>query len=613
MEIGDSFTFVGGKEAFCTIVIGSKRDREDLHSAEILADAVKEVSGVEIVIAEEGEKVRTVNQVLIGSPKTNSRIEALLREDRVLVTKKDLEEAGFLRMLMPEDLGNQGFIIHKAQRGDEEYLILAGATPVGTLYAVNTLVSRLHMEDDRLIVDGLNTRLMPTVNVPAFKYRSLQTGLGGPEWLGPDQYMKEFGYDYKAFVDWLASHKINNILLHNACLAFGLFYDSERFPELVNHYHPNVKREFMSDLIKYAHKRGVSVFFMHNIPDEWESVIRVYPELAGNNVDWSYFPKSDEDWNDYIQCKGEWARCRWGRDAEGRPIIIRGEKGRAVREKCSWVCLNKSKVMEIWRGLWEELLERYDVDGVGAQFGESLSLRCNCEACGSDRFFELELEYFKAMVEVARAKNPDIKVWIWTVPGARDIITHREEYPNLVIIDWGLDFQPFMFQRVLPKGDWYLYHRMGMQPEFGIKEMSMALSARGVEGFQIRSVFYKELDRIYQSFEEFAWNPRLSIDDYAHLYTIKVLRRKHRKVAEAYAHWIRAQGYYEILKYKKAPQAWIKMENYKQRLMEEVEKLNKTLEAIKINPDFVQWLRDQARIYTKEMLEIIKDSESHRL
>lgn len=124
------------------------------------------------------------------------------------------------------------------------------------------------------------------------------------------------------------------------------------------------------------------------------------------------------------------------------------------------------------------------------------------------------------------------------------------------------------------------------------------------------------VDRNYQSYEEFSWNPQLSIEDYAHLYTIKALRRKTRKVAEAYSHWIRSEDYREILTYPERgpaafkgmipPPMWIKEEGYKEKLRQEVEKLNEFLREIKIRPEFVQWLRNKAKGNTKDMLELAK-------
>ena len=82
--------------------------------------------------------------------------------------------------------------------------------------------------------------------------------------MADQQWAKEWGnndeYDYRGFIDWLASHKINHLNMWLFNLAFGIAYDSLRFPECVNRHHPNVKNEFISDMIEYAHKRHIEMF-----------------------------------------------------------------------------------------------------------------------------------------------------------------------------------------------------------------------------------------------------------------------------------------------------------------------------------------------------------------
>ena len=396
--IGDSFVFIKGDRPAATLIVGSKAEVEDdLHFANILAETIKQISGVEIPITDAKDKVLSSRQVLIGTPQDIPLLGRLLAEDTVYKDKTGCET-------LPPQLGEQGFVIHKIKHDDREHLVLTGRTNLAVLYAVNTLEDRLHAEADQVIVDGFGTGLMPIVNVPAFKYRSLQTAVGGPDFLGSGQYMREFGYDYKAFVDWLVSHKINNILLHDTGFTWGICYDSKRFPELVNRDHPNVKKDYIGDIIKYGRKRGLTVFFAHNMPDRWHFIVKVYPELAGTI------------------------------NAEGVPSN-------------NVVCLNKPQVMQIWRDYWNEALDRYPgVEAIGCQFGEGVSprLRCQCDVCRSDQYYKKQLEFFDAMVEVARSKRPPVKYWIWRVPGAKDIIERKTDYPDLVDIDWKLKFRPFM-------------------------------------------------------------------------------------------------------------------------------------------------------------------------
>jgi len=553
--IGESFVFVKDNRPAVTLVVGSRaKVEDDLHLANILAGTIKQISGVEIPIAGKEDKVPSGRQVLIGTPKDIPLLGRLLAEDTVYKDKTRCET-------LPPELGEQGFVIHKTKHNNKEYLILTGRTNLAVLYAVNTLEDRLHTEASQVIVDGFGTRLMPIVNTPAFKYRSLQTAVGGPDFLGSGQYMREFGYDYKSFVDWLASHKINNILLHDFHWTWGLCYDSKRFPELVNRNHPNVKNDYIGDIIRYGRKRGVTVFPAQNMPDRCGCITKAYPELAGLEADGTRQSKT--------------------------------------------FCLNKRRVLEIWKGYWEEVLDRYpDVEAVGGQFGEGLKGRCQCDVCRSDGYFEKQLEFFDAMVKITRAKNPPVKCWIWDVPGARDIIAHRKDYPDMVYIDWKYKFRPFMLGQRRPKGDWYLYHEHGHNPEFGMKQMCIAMQKHGVEGLQIRAVQFKERDWLFHHFEEFAWNPRLSIEDYAHLYTTKMLRRKDDNVAKAYAHYIRAQGHYEIFATDRGRKALkeyskekrVELETYNEIAKREMEAFKNALGSIRFSHSFVDWLKARAEI-----------------
>ena len=160
--------------------------------------------------------------------------------------------------------------------------------------------------------------------------------------------------------------------------------------------------------------------------------------------------------------------------------------------------------------------------------------------------------------------------------------------PKPIVIDWWARFPLFMTQRHIPRSSWYLYHCMTNEwPEFGFKEVSRALGRTDVEALIVRGVRYREVDRLYQAFEEFAWDPDLSIDDYAHLYIIKRFRREDPELAAAYANWIRVIGYSEMLADPDIPQAWIEREDIRGRLTKEVTKLSPRLTEIGVPHEFL--------------------------
>jgi len=599
MRIDNSFDFARGEVPLCCIRIHSRSGDGDLHCASILATAVAEISGARIDIVEWGGPTTAAGEVLIGTLHDGAYLERALLEQGVLASREAVREKGHVRALTAGDLGEEGFIVHRPTDGQSRWkhcLIAAGATPQGAMYAASALADRLHEEDGHLIVDGLGTRLMPPVNLPAFRHRSIFTGLGGADWLGPDQYTREFGQDYRAFVDWLAQRRYNHLLVHNfANLCWGVNYRSAAFPELVNPHHPNVQHEFMGDLIRYAHQRGIQVMFGADLPDNWSGVLRAHPDWAGANVDWSCFPQGG-DWDAFASGQGDWRYAWFEVAADGRRTFC-GGRGREVRKRASWVCLSHPEVMAFWRAYWEEVLDTYpEVDGIGGQFSEHLYC-CDCEECTRAGFPALAARYYDAMEEIARRRHPPRRTWIWTVPGARDIMAHRERHPDLTVIDWGLGFEPFAMGQVVPKSDWYLCHGSGRISDFGMREYCRSFSSRGLQGVQVRAVDYRQADRYFRGFSEFMWDPRLSVDEYAHLQTIGQLRRKDPDVTAAYAHLIRAQGYLELLQYESpCSDAWARREGVQGRYEEERKQLREALEKTGGDHPFMLWLEGQTEL-----------------
>ena len=327
MKCNNSFTFTADKEPMVSIVIGS--GEEDREAAQIFQQGIKKIANVNLKIVSRTKQGSSKNQVLIGTPYSNPLIKKILKSAELIASSKDKELATNKtnkRLLIPEDLKTQAFMIYKSADGTS--LILSGRTSQGVFYAVTTAIDRLFWKDKKLVIDNLDTELIPVINEPAFQYRSIATNIGGPDWLGHQQWEKEWGYDYKGFIDWLASHKINNLNIWSFDLAFGIAYNSKRFPECVNKHHPNVKKEFIKDMIDYAHKRYIEVFFFVDFPDNWTAIIKAYPELAGKNVDTSQIP-SGKEWE------------RYEKGGEGNPY--------SFRFKYSWICASNPKTMQFWQ------------------------------------------------------------------------------------------------------------------------------------------------------------------------------------------------------------------------------------------------------------------------
>jgi len=550
----NSFVFAAGGQPACALVVSSLENDEDVCAAAMLAEAIEEISGARPAIVPQGHDAHLAGRVLIGTPADHLGVRDVLRAHAVLGVPEDLEtEIANRQLLQPHDLRPQDFVIYLAKEKGQNALVVAGNTRLSILYGVHTLINRLFLRGGDLMVDWVGTRLLPTIHRSPYEVRSMFTNIGGPDELAPpDQWAREWGaadgYDYEGFVDWLVSHKINHILLPFD-LDFGLVYPSERFPEAVNPYHPNVKHEFFGDMFEYAHRRGMEVFVFASFPDCWSAVVRAYPELAGVNLDRSEI-LGDEAWQ-------EFQRTGIGRFK--------------YRLTASWVCGSKPEVLALWRAYWEEVMDRYPgINGVGLQACEHPETRCNCVEC-RNTFWDQSTVYFEEMVKIAQARNPQCRPFTYKAWGGSKMIEPLRGVYDPLVIDWWATFPRFLMRNYVPRSEYYLYHRMHEEwPEFGFKQVSRLFAQHGVTFYQIRGVKYLETDHLYQAYEEFAWDPDLSVDDYAFLYVLKRFRREDRELAEAYAHWIRATGYAEILADPDAPRAWVEREGYKDKLKAEV-------------------------------------------
>ena len=605
------FIFSREKKARCVIVVGTSLET-DFSSAKLLARKIKEISGAEIGI-EKNRKMNNHKKVFIGTLSGNPYLQKMLEKAGVLMGLNHPEAARFSsnkekenwysdirqelettslsknklevikrylrgKGLRPEDLGEQRFIVYKA---DDGTLILCGGSPKGTFYAAQTLINHLYLEDGYLKVENLHTEKFPIFNCPAISCREICTNIGGPDHIGSNQWVKEWQkegeYDYKGFIDWLAQFKITHLNIWLFEFIFGIAYPSAKFPECVNKYHPNVKKEFIGEMIDYAHHKFINVSMFIDFPDMFSGILRHHPELGAKQFDPSKLPP-DEDWETY-QRTGE------------------NKKGHSFRREFGTVCASKPEVMAFWEEYLEEVFNRYPgIDGIVGQFAEGFEGICACENCRRN-FLKLQWQYFKRMAEVAQRNKPERKIYNCASPGAVEILRHRNEIKNFVQLGWGgKGFCQFHYNCVLPQGEWYLLHHMGEKwHEFDWKRMSQVLAAYHFQGIAKRGVSYLPTQNDYFAFGEFAWNPELQIEDYADLYVKFSLRRKDKETSALYSHWIKAQGYNCVLKQlhdwkaDKIPFSTKEIDtHYPSLLKEELITISSLLEKIKENNKIVK-------------------------
>ncbi len=544
------FIFTQKKKGECVIVVDSPLEA-DFSSGEWLAKKVREISGAEISMLRRKEEI-SQRKVVIGtlpqslgaqkalergniilgsdSPEvrklTFDRKSCSLSENQIAVAKSSMLRRNFL---YPEDLGEQGFIVYKA---DEDTLILCGNTPQGTFYAVQTLINHLYLHDGNLRVEDLHTERFPIFNRPAIPYRGVCTNIGGPDHIARDQWVKEWEkegeYDYKGFIDWLAEFKVTHLNIWLFGLGFGIAYPSKKFPECVNKYHPNVKKEFIGEMIEYAHQKFIDVSTLIDFPDMFSGILRHHPELGAKQFNSSKLPP-EEDWEAY-QKTGE------------------NKNGYDFRGEFGTVCASKPEAMSFWEEYLEEVFSRYPgLDGIMGQFAEGITEICTCNNC-QNSFLQLQWQYFKRMAEIVQKDRPERKIYNCASPGDVEILRHREEIKNFIHLDWGNPFPPYGYGRACPRGEWYLFHHSGAKwTEFDWKHNSRLLTRFHFEGTMKRTVSYKPCENDHFAFGEFAWDPELKIEDYAELYIKKVLHKKDKETSVLYSHWIKLRGYKEIL------------------------------------------------------------------
>ncbi len=168
------------------------------------------------------------------------------------------------------DLNSQGYVL---QIGSQQIVIM-GRTGQGTLYGVQTLLQMLSQSEPKLRLPLLEIEDYPEVPDRYVDmtfawyahYGSINFGFGTQLW-NEEQ--------WRWFIDWCLGHKINGIDL---CIYGYWPFTFSKYPEttlanipvktydpetgktaIVRMTHPNIDREFLPALIRYAQDRGIRV------------------------------------------------------------------------------------------------------------------------------------------------------------------------------------------------------------------------------------------------------------------------------------------------------------------------------------------------------------------
>ncbi|MGC2402168.1 MAG: glycoside hydrolase family 20 zincin-like fold domain-containing protein [Acidobacteriaceae bacterium] len=167
-------------------------------------------------------------------------------------------------------LSSQAYIL----RIDSSQIAIIGRTELGTLYGVQTLIQMLSQSQPEMRLPLLEIEDYPEVPDRYVDvtfswyahYGAIDIGFGTQLW-GEDQ--------WRWFIDWCLAHKINGVDL---CIYGYWPFTFQKYPEstltnipiktydpkngkvtIVRMSHPNIEREFLPALIRYAQERGIRV------------------------------------------------------------------------------------------------------------------------------------------------------------------------------------------------------------------------------------------------------------------------------------------------------------------------------------------------------------------
>lgn len=176
----------------------------------------------------------------------------------------------------------EGYVLSVADAGGQDYVLVAGKSEAALWRAFSSLVQLIEMKDGQLSLPGVEL-----IDYPQMQQRGLLVDLGGQGFM-VGQARWEFG-QWKEFVDWMVDQKFNELWLEfigsgrlmgnldpekGEWIGFSLPLKS--YPQLVardrpirrwdevqqkvvadKYTSPNVRREFVRELIDYAQARGI--------------------------------------------------------------------------------------------------------------------------------------------------------------------------------------------------------------------------------------------------------------------------------------------------------------------------------------------------------------------
>ena len=510
----EPFIVLSGENDYCPVVVEENAGAIELAGAQRLVETITGLGGrTDLKSAGSADEFGSVGKKAIVLCARGGTLEKLL-------TPPQIESLGGNK---GKSWNKESFLTYALSHDGGRYLVVFGDS-AGLFYGAMTVADRLHFdqqgsvvteETEKMYSPVLDNRMIAThvVQRPNKDYDSTQ-------WKEGEE------YNWKGFVDWLAGHRINHLMVQNTYEASGLTYPSRRFPQIVNQDAANVKREFYGDLIDYAHTRNMKVYFADfHFPLNALPLI-VYPETIAPNCDPANVPKFASHCDDRI--------------AEFEFKYLLGNY---------FACLSHPKTREYWRDITDEMISMYpQVDGliIGGAEGvnrlEKTPRICNCPRCqGIKNIQGCLTDIFDVIYTTAMARKPELEIVLVDRAEYGLLWEHieREGYDNVSIYWWCGHYPcyPSGFSGEREKrwdfiDDAWILGRFG-----GVGHLPMIIKAAKKHGTGLVNMNYwnKEVEIAYAAMSEFSWNPDLTFEQFGELFAIKTLRRKNRETSRAIA------------------------------------------------------------------------------
>ncbi|NUQ65481.1 MAG: discoidin domain-containing protein [Pirellulales bacterium] len=284
-------TLVNDGMPACTIL----RGEDDDFAAERLARWFAEEAHAKVAVVVAGKEALPDSGcgILVGSAESNPLLRQVAEAAKLDIT--------------PARLTDQGYLAKTVRQDGRDWLVLAGGSRDGAIYAVADLMN-WHLERQ-----GKSVRLpaLDTCQIPRYKYRWFWNWDHRMDWGGPGRvghlmggggtFSKKpeaFLIDFKNCIDYMADHKFNGLIL------WGFLRDT----------HGGV--EATQELCRYASRRGVRIlpgvgtsgyagyYFEGNHPYNADTWITAHPELRAVERDGKPHnapcpsKKANQDWLD---------------------------------------------------------------------------------------------------------------------------------------------------------------------------------------------------------------------------------------------------------------------------------------------------------------------------